>query len=285
MDRSKAGKMISEYIVLTLATVGYVLGVYFFKFPNNFSFGGVTGVAVVLGALFHMSASQFTFIINMVLLVVGFVFLGKTFGIKTAYVSILFSVGLNICEKIFPIAAPLTDQPLLELVYAIVIPGVSSAILFNMDASSGGTDIIAMMLKKYTTVDIAQALFIVDLIITTVACFVFDVRTGLFSFMGLIAKSVVIDAVIENINRCKYFTIICDNPEPICEYIARDLMRSSTIFHAEGAYSHHSKTIVLTVMRRSEAVQLRRYVHKVDPTAFVLITNSSEIVGKGFQGN
>lgn len=285
MDRSKAGKMISEYIVLTLATVGYVLGVYFFKFPNNFSFGGVTGVAVVLGALFNMSASQFTFIINMLLLAVGFVFLGKTFGIKTAYVSILFSVGLNICEKIFPIAAPLTDQPLLELVYAIVIPGVSSAILFNMDASSGGTDIIAMMLKKYTTVDIAQALFIVDLIITTVACFVFDVRTGLFSFMGLIAKSVVIDAVIENINRCKYFTIICDNPEPICEYIARDLMRSSTIFHAEGAYSHHSKTIVLTVMRRSEAVQLRRYVHKVDPTAFVLITNSSEIVGKGFQGN
>lgn len=284
LKRQKLFSNIKQYFMLTLATFILVAGVYVFKFPNHFSFGGVTGIAVILQGIFGFSASSFTFMLNMGLLIFGFIFLGKGFGVKTVYVSVLMSVLLGIFEKAMPLSQPITQEPVLELVFAVVLPAFSSAILFNMDASSGGTDILAMILKKYTSFNIGTALFVVDLFITLAACFVYDAQTGLFSFCGLMAKSLVIDGVIENINLCKYFTIVCDKPEPICDYITHELHRSATIFRAEGSYSHKEKTIILTVLKRSQAVQLRNYVKRTQPLSFIMITNSSEIIGKGFRG-
>ncbi len=179
---------------------------------------------------------------------------------------------------------PLTSQPVLELMYAIVLPAFSSAILFNIGASGGGTDIIAMILKKYSKLDIGVSLFLVDLGIVIASCFVFDTTTGLFSMAGLLAKSLVVDNVIESINLCKYFTIICNEPEPICEFITKKLNRSATVYTAEGAYGHNKKTIVITIMKRNQAVELRNFIRLNQPTAFIAITNSSEIIGKGFRG-
>ncbi len=284
MNQSKFARTFTEYAILTIATLILVVGVYVFKFPNNFSFGGVTGIAVILGKLGAFSPGTYTFIINMALLLLGFLFLGRDFGVKTVYVSVLTSVGLSLAEKWFPMASPLTNEPVLELIFAIVLPAFSSAILFNIGASGGGTDIVAMVLKKYTSFNIGTALLVVDLFITFAACFVFDAQTGLFSFTGLMAKSLVIDTVIENINLCKYFTIICETPQPICEFITKELGRSATVYKAEGAYQHHPKTVILTVMKRSQAVQLRNFVRRNEPGAFITITNSSEIIGKGFRG-
>lgn len=284
MDKRKAVSVMKQYGILTFATLILVVGVYVFKFPNHFSFGGVTGIAVILSAVFSLSPSAYTFIINMALLVLGFLFLGKGFGIKTVYVSVLTSVGLSVMEKIFPMSRPLTNEPVLELIFAVVLPALSSAILFDREASGGGTDIIAMILKKYTSINIGTALLLVDVAIVVASCFVFDAQTGLFSFCGLMAKSLVIDGVIENINLSKYFTIICDNPEPICDFITHDLQRSATVYKAEGAYSHKEKSIVLTVMKRSQAIRLRNYVKRTQPLSFIMITNSSEIIGKGFRG-
>ena len=281
---SKTWSTVLEYGILTGATLIMVLGIYVFKFPNNFSFGGVTGIAILLAKVTSLSASSWTFCLNMLLLVLGFVFLGKSFGVKTVYVSVLMSVGLSLMEKIFPMAHPLTNQPVLELIFAIFLPAFSAAILFNIGASGGGTDILAMILKKYTSFNIGSALFVVDLLITVAACFVFDPTTGLFSFTGLMAKSLVIDSVIENINLCKYFTIVCDEPDGICNFIHETLNRSATIFKAEGTYTHRQKFIILTVMKRSQAVQLRNYLRINEPSAFMMITNSSEIIGKGFRG-
>lgn len=277
-------KFIAEYLIITVATLLLVVGVHFFKFPNNFSFGGVTGVAVVLGALLKHSAATYTFVINMALLGLGFIFLGKGFGLKTIYVSVLTSVGLAVLERWCPITAPLTEQPVLELIFAIFLPALSAAILFNIGASGGGTDIIAMILKKYTAVPIGVALFLVDLVIVLASCFIFDIQTGLFSLTGLLAKSLVIDNVIESINLCKAFMIVCDDPDPICDYICRELERSATIYRAEGAYTHQDRTMILTVMKRSQAVQLRNFVRRSQPDSFITIFNSSEIIGKGFRG-
>lgn len=284
MDYRKAVSVIKQYGVLTFATLILVVGVYVFKFPNNFSFGGVTGIAVILSAVFPLSPSAYTFIINMALLALGFLFLGKGFGVKTVYVSVLTSVGLSLMERLFPMSRPLTQEPVLELIFAIVLPAFSSAILFNLEASGGGTDIIAMILKKYTSINIGTALLFVDLAIVLISCFVFDAQTGLFSFCGLMAKSLVIDGVIENINLSKYFTIICDEPGPICDFITHELRRSATVYKAEGAYSHKEKAIILTVMKRSQAIRLRNYVKRTQPLSFIMITNSSEIIGKGFRG-
>ncbi len=280
----KKMETVREYGILTMATLLLVAGVYVFKFPNNFSFGGVTGIAVVLAEVSGLSASTYTFIINMALLAVGFLFLGTSFGIKTVYVSVLMSVGLSAMETLFPMEAPLTQQPVLELIFAIFLPALSSAILFNIGASGGGTDIVAMILKKYTPVNIGTALFLVDLGIVAASCFVFDVTTGLFSFTGLLAKSLVIDNVIESINRCKCFNVVCDDPEPICNFIRDELKRSATVYQAQGAFTHAPRTVILTVLKRGQAVQLRNFVKKTEPGAFMMITNSSEIIGKGFRG-
>lgn len=283
-QHSKVWAAVCEYGLITIATLIMVVGIYVFKFPNNFSFGGVSGMAVLLAKLTSITAGDWTFLLNMVLLVLGFFFLGRSFGIKTVYVSVLMSVALSGMEKLFPMTHPLTTQPVLELIFAIFLPSLSAAILFNISASGGGTDILAMILKKYTSFNIGSALFVVDLLITVAACFVFDPTTGLFSFTGLMAKSLVIDGVIENINLCKYFTIVCDEPDPICDFIHDELKRSATIFKGEGTYTHQQKFIILTVMKRSQAVQLRNFLKQNEPGAFMMITNSSEIIGKGFRG-
>jgi uncharacterized membrane-anchored protein YitT (DUF2179 family) len=272
------------FIEMTAASLLLIVGTWLFKYPNNFTFGGITGLSIVLSKVVNIPASTLNLGINILLMVLGVFVLGKEFAGKTIYVCTLSTVGISVMDKLFPITQPVTDQPLLEFLYAIIIPAIASAILFNMDASSGGTDIIAMVLKKYSTMEIGSAIFAVDLLIAVSAFFVFDFKTGLFSIAGLFAKTLVIDDAIENFNLCKYFTIICTNPAPICDFIRNELGRSATIYKAEGAYSHTEKSVILAVMKRSQAVRLRRYVKDVEPTAFIMITNSSEIIGKGFRG-
>lgn len=281
---SKQKRVIKEYVLITIAVILMDIGIYVFKFPNNFSFGGVSGLAVVITHFVPFTASQINLAINMLLLVFGFLFLGKNFGVKTAYVTILSSVLLNIMEAAFPMQAPLTNETMLELFYAIALPALASAILFYENASGGGTDIIAMVLRKYSTMNISSALLAVDAIIVFVAYFVFDTRTGLFSVCGLMAKTLLIDKAIEHMKLSKYFTIVCSRPEPICDYIMKELKRSATVYNAEGAYTHKGKVVILTVMDPKQAVLLERFIQSVEPDAFLMVTKSSEIMGKGFRG-
>lgn len=283
-QKQSARSVIREYVVITFAAILMDIGVYAFKFTNHFSFGGVSGMAVLLEELLPMSAAQINLIINMALLVLGFACLGKGFGVKTAYVTVLSSVLLNIFEKVIPLSAPLTDQTMLELVYAIVLPAFAAALFFFENASGGGTDILAMILKKHTTLNIATALLVIDAVIVVASFLIYDVKTGLYSVCGLLAKTMVIDKSIEQMKLCKYFTIICRKPEPICDYIKNSLHRTATIYHGQGAYSHEDETIVLSALDRKQAVQLQRFIHKTEPTAFIMITKSSEIIGKGFYG-
>lgn len=275
----------AEYTLITVSVLIMVVGIYFFKFPNNFAFGGVTGFSTVVSRMTHWSASDFTFIVNTGLLVLGFLFLGTDVGIKTVYASMLMSFSLSALERVCPMTSPMTGEPMLELIFAIFLPAVGSAVLFNIGASSGGTDIIAMILKKHTSMNIGTALLFVDLASVAMSFFVFGVTTGLYSSLGLMAKSLVIDGVIENINMCKCFNIICDDPDPICDHIINRLHRSATVYRAEGAFSHHNKTVIMTTMKRSQAVKLRNYIKRVEPEAFILISNTSEIIGKGFLTN
>ena len=275
---------IKNFLLITLGTVLTAVGIYFFKFPNNFSTGGVSGISILLGKLVpFLSPAVSMWVINLILLLIGFLFFGRGFGLMTAYCSMLYSFLTWLFEVIYPMTAPFTDQPFLELCFAMMLPAVGSAILFNCNASTGGTDIVAMILKKYTSLDIGKALLVSDALIAFSACFVFDIRTGLFSLLGLIIKALVVDSVIESINLCKYFSIVTSCPDAICDYIIREMNRSSTVIDAIGAYSHEDRKVILVACRRSEAVRLRQYIKTVDPKAFMFITNTSEIIGKGFR--
>ena len=273
---------LKHFSLLTVSTLIMAVGTYFFKFTNNFTFGGITGLAVLVADKTSISASDFSFIVNMLLLVLGFVVLGKKFAAKTAYCSILLSVALSTLERVCPMDHPLTDQTMLELCFAIALPALGSAILFNIGSSSGGTDIIAMILKKYSSFDIGKALLVTDIMITVAGCFVFDIKTGLYSFLGLTIRSFMIDNFIEGFNRSKYFNVVCDEPEPICNFLVHELKRSATIVHAQGAFSGKDKYIVFTVLSRPQAVRLRNFIKENQPSAFMLISNTSEIIGKGF---
>lgn len=273
---------VKHFLLLTGSTLIMSVGTYFFKFTNNFTFGGITGLAVLVAKTGFMSASDFTFVMNMILLVIGFLVLGKKFAAKTAYCSILLSVTLSVLERVYPMSHPLTDQPMLELCFAIALPSLGSAILFNIGSSSGGTDIIAMILKKYSSFDIGRALLVTDILITVAGCFMFDIKTGLYSFLGLAIRSFMIDNFIESFNLSKYFNVVCDTPEPICDFIVHTLGRSATVCLAQGAFSGKDKYIIFTALNRPQAIKLRNFIKENQPEAFILISNTSEIIGKGF---
>lgn len=271
-----------NFLLLTASTLIMAVGIYFFKFANNFTFGGITGFAVLVAKFTPLSASDFSFVANILLLVVGWIILGKSFAAKTAYSTILLSVTLSLFERVCPMSHPLTNEPLLELIFAILLPALGSAILFNIGASSGGTDVIAMVLKKYTSVDIGRGLMISDVLFTLCAFFVFDVKTGLYSLLGLIMRSALIDNFIESLNRSKYFHVVCSDPKPICNFIEKSLVRGATIVNAKGSFTGDNKYIILTVLSPSQAVKLRNFIKENSPGAFLLISNTSEIIGKGF---
>ena len=273
---------LKNFSLLTISTLIMAVGIYFFKFANNFTFGGITGIAVLVTKFLPISSSDFSFVVNILLLIIGWIVLGKSFAEKTAYSTILLSISLSLLERIYPMSHPLTNEPLLELIFAILLPALGSAILFNIGASSGGTDVIAMILKKYTSVDIGKGLMISDLIFTLAGFLVFNVKTGLYSLFGLIMRSALIDNFIESFNRSKYFHVVTSNATCICDFIQNDLQRGATIVNATGAFTGDDKYIILTVLSPSQAVKLRNFIKEQDPKAFLLVSNTSEIIGKGF---
>ncbi len=279
----KAKQMLWEFFLLTVGTALVAIGTYFFKFPNQFSTGGVTGIAVILSSIFpSISSSVFASVINVLFLILGFMVLNRGFGMRTVYCSLLFSGMLTGLEWLVPMSGPLTDEKLLELFFGVILPALGSAILFNAQSSTGGTDILAMILKKFTSLDIGMALLYVDVLIAGSTLILIDVETGLFSLLGLVLKSVLVDSVIESLNRKKSFIVVTSCPKEVCDFITHDLHRSATFWKGEGAYSHQDKWVVLTALSRAQAVALRRYLKSIDAHAFMLITNSSEIFGKGF---
>ena len=280
--------MISNFKRVSLLTIGALImavGNYFFKFTNNFTFGGITGLSVLVGKTGILTAGQFNLISNMFLLLLGFLILGKSVMAKTAYCSIVLSFGISILEYLFPMAQPFTNQPMLEFIFAVSLPSLGSSFLFNLGSSSGGTDIIAMIIKKYSSYNIGNALLITNFLIAVLSFFIFDVTTGLYSLLGVVVNSFMIDSFIESLNLSKYFNIVCNKPEPICEFITHELNRSASIIDAKGAYSGDDKFIIFTALNRHQAVKLRNFIKQTEPTAFILISNTSEIIGKGFHSS
>ena len=281
--REKVIKYVKQYVMITLSISIMSVGVYFFKFPNNFVFGGVTGTAALVAKLTLMSASAFSSAANILLLVVGLIFLGKQFAMTTGYASFVMSIELMVLEKVCPLNGPLSDQPMLDLIFAIALPAIASALLFNVGASSGGTDVIALIVEKYTHVhSIAVALFLTDLFMVVAACFVFDLYTALYSFVGLTVKSLVIDAVLEKIKMCKAILIVCDDKDPICDFVMRELVRGATYTPCFGAYTDKPHYIIYTTLTRHEADQLQDFIHKEHLNAFMSMLSTTEVFGKGF---
>lgn len=272
------------FLILNAGLIATAAGISLFKTPNHFAMGGTSGLAVIMAALWPgLNVSGAMFIINAALIVIGFIFLGRGFGWGTIYASVALSTYVAVFEWLIPLPAPLTDDKLLEVIWAVILPAVGSGMVFNIGASTGGTDIIAMILSKHTSLEVGKALLIPDFAITACTFFIFDVKTALYSLTGLLMKTFLVDIVIDGINSRKYCTIISSHPEEVKEFILAKLGRGATITKAEGAFSGKAEVMITTVLTRRQAVYLRNFIRSIDANAFITMVNSSQIIGKGFR--
>ena len=294
INRKKVLLAVRDYGIMTVAIAIVAAALYFFKYPNHFVLGGMTGLSVVVGkftsgtVMEWLTPATFVTISNIILLIVGFIVLGKGFGAKTVYCSILLSAFLQLLELLekaglFSTKEPLTDQPFLELFFAVALSSFATAVIFNLGGSTGGSDIIGMIIMKKLNIDIGKAMLIADLLIVLTAFFTFDARTGLFSLFGVFDATLIINSSIESLNRTKYFIIITDKPDEISKIILSTIGRDATRWDAEGCYTKQGKSVLLSVMNVQQARRLRTIIKEADPAAFVLISNSSEIIGNGFR--
>ena len=276
-------KKLIDYLLMTLGCVALASGVYFFEIPNGFVTGSVSGIGMILASLTPLSTGLWISILNSALLILGFIILGRGTGIKTVYCTVLYSALTFGLEFIIPISEPLTDMPLIELVYAILLVAIGCALIFNRGGSSGGTDILALIIRKYSKLDMVAVIFAADLCAVAGAFFIFGIETGLLSFIGLIARSFLVDGVIESFNACKYVVIITTKGDEVTEFITKVLDRGVTVHGVVGGYTGEGKTMLHTVCGRREAIRLRQRIHEIDPSAFTIISTSSEIIGSGFE--
>ena len=243
----------------------------------------MAGVSVILGYLIKtIPAATFVLILNVVFLIIGFIILGKEFGWKTIYCSLMFSGFVQLFQLIIPMTKPFTDDTMLELLFTVIITSVGIAIAFRGGGSTGGTDIIAMIIRKYSKMDISISMFVADFIIAGSAFFLIDQKTGMYSILGLLLKSFIIQGATNAVNRRKGMIIITSKREEITEYIMKEHHRGVTIWNSEGAYTHEEKSVLFTVVNNYQAAVIRTQAKKIDEHVFVTIINSSEIYGKGF---
>lgn len=288
-EKQKKIQTALRWIFITVGSFMMALSVYFFQTPNGITLGGVAGIAFILeDAVPKISQGIWMAIINGGLLLLGLIILGKKYTLRTIYSSVLYTAFIYLLEvigKSTNIPHPITGgNTLLALVYAILLFGTGGALIFNCGASSGGTDIIALILKKYTKLNVGVSLFIVDFAVICITIYSVNVEIALLSFLGLFAKSFLLDSVIEGLGRTKYVTIITTKPEEIGDYILNNVRHSFTVYEAKGGYTGEEKKIIITICKRTEAWKLKTGVKQIDNNAFVIITNASEIMGKGFGG-
>ena len=272
------------FLLLNLGLILTALGIVVFKAPNHFALGGTSGISIIISTLNPgLPVGAIMWIVNAVLVVLGFIFLDRDSMGWTIFSSFALSAYVSLFEQLIPLSAPLTDDTLLELIFAVMLPGIGSAFVFNIGASTGGTDILAMILKKHTSLQIGTALLVADMGIVAWAAILYGPRTGLYCVLGLVAKALVVDQFIESVNTRKVISIIANDPQPIMDYIVRDLHRTATLRYERGGFSGRSFETIVTVLNRHEAAQLRNYVRSLEPNAFMTIVSSSEIIGHGFR--
>ncbi|MBW9171285.1 YitT family protein [Clostridium estertheticum] len=276
--------IIKEYISITIGIALVALGLYFFLIPNDLAVGGVSGLAMVINQYMPgLTIGALMFVLNIVLFVVGFMFIGSSFGVRTMYASFGLSGMIWVLEKLFPMSGSITNDIFLELIFGILIGAIGMGMVFNQNASTGGTDIIAKMLNKYFHLEIGKSLLIADFFITILAGVAFGPRIGMYALLGVIINGYTVDAVIAGINNCKKVEVVSSKGEEIKRFIIEDLNRGATLYMAKGAYTNDEKEIITTVLGKKQFIKLKNHIKEIDKTAFIITYNVHETVGEGFK--
>lgn len=275
-------KKVKEYLLITIGFLIVAISVKFFLEANKIAAGGVMGIAIIINKVMpNLSVGMLMFVLNLLLFIVAFVAIGGKFGVKTIYSSLGLSGSVWLMDKFIPNGV-VTTNLFLSAVCGTLIGGVGMGIVFNQNASTGGTDIIAKILNKFLHIDIGKSLLIVDFIITLFAFATLGVELGMYSILSVIFHGFIIDNVIEGFNKCKQIMIISKKNEDISKFIIEKLERGCTIFNGKGGYTWQDTYILYTVLSRSEFIRLKNFIKETDPTAFITVSDAHEVLGEGF---
>ena len=273
------GVLLKEYAVITLGIGITAAAVYFFMLPADIVLGSITGLAIVLVNFIPVQLSVMTFILNALCLVIGFLLVGREFGAKTIYTSVLLPVFLYVFEVLFPNNVSLTNDTLLDLLSCIILISIGQTLMFNANASSGGLDIVAKILNKYFHLELGKGIAVAGILTVATTIFVYDAKTLIVGILGTYFNGLILDEYISGFARRKRVCFLSEKYEEISDYIMHELKRGVTLYEAKGGYDHSEMVEVLTILTQNEYGQLMDYIRKTDPKAFVTVSTVSEVVG------
>lgn len=271
-------RTIRELFVMTVATLIIAAAVFFFLIPSHAAVSSVSGLAIVLSNFIPLTVSAITMILNIILLIVGFLLCGHEFGFKTVYTSVLLPVFIGIFEVLLPNNGSISGDAMLDVACYIFTVSIGLSILFNMNASSGGLDIVAKILNRYLHMDLGKAMGLSGMLVALSSAFAYDKKTVVLSVLGTYLNGVVLDYFIFGQNIKRRVCIISKNKEKqICDWILYTLKSGATIYEARGAYDGIARNEIITIVDKHEYQKLMQYVTKEDPAAFVTVYNVSDM--------
>ena len=274
----KKSDFMKEFIVITFASLIVSAAVFFFLIPSQVSVGSISGLAMILGNIIPLHISIITFILNGLLLIIGFLLIGKEFGAKTVYTSLLLPLFLRIFEIWFPDFSSINGDPFLDMVCYIFVVSIGLAILFRENASSGGLDIVAKLLNKYFRMDMGKAMALPGMCVALSSILFYDKKLVVLSLLGTYLNGLVLDHFIFGLNLKKRVCIISEKEAEIRSFILNRLHSGATIYEGRGAYDGQPKTEIITIVDKNEYALLMSYLLKTDPSAFVTVYTVSEVI-------
>ena len=270
-------KKAEDILVLSGATAIIAAAVFFFLVPSHAAVSSVSGLAIVLHHFVPMQVSAITMILNLVLLIVGFLTCGHEFGFRTVYTSLLMPAFLALLERLFPGFQSLTGDQVLDVICYVFTVSIGLSILFNRNASSGGIDIIAKVLNKYLRMDLGKAMSAAGIAIAFSSAFAYDAKTVIISLLGTYLNGIVLDHFIFDNSIKRRVCIITEKEEALRQFIINDLHSGATMYEAIGAYNFEKHNEIITIVDKSEYQKLMNFINREDPKAFVTIYNVSSV--------
>lgn len=268
---------VGELAILTGAVAIIAAAVYFFLVPSHASVSSISGLGIVLANFVPLPLSAITMILNVVLLVIGFLTCGREFGAKTVYTSILLPAFIGLFERLFPNLGSLTDSQELDVLCYILVVSVGLSILFNRNASSGGLDIVAKIMNKYLHMDLGKAMSLSGICVALSAALVYDKKTVVLSVLGTYFNGLVLDHFIFDNNIKRRVCIITGKEEELRRFIIEDLHSGATVYESYGAYNMQKRREIITIVDKAEYQKLMSYMNREDPQAFITVYTVSDI--------
>ena len=268
---------VKEFAIITLGNAIVAAAVFFFMLPSHISIGSGTALAMVLSNFIPLPVSAITLILNIVLLIIGFIFIGREFGAKTVYCAITMPVILGFFEQIFPNFQSITQDPLLDMVSYILVVAVGLSILFSRNASSGGLDIVAMLMNKFLGMELGKAMAVSGMIVAASSALVYDSKTVVLSLLGTYFGGLIVDHFIFGLNIKRRVCVISEKLDEIVRFVIHDLHSGATLNEIIGAYDNTTRREMITIVDKSEYRKLMDYIKKTDPKAFVTVYSVSEM--------